>query len=94
MSQPLQTPAARRRRWYALAGFVGIVGLALLAWAGWSYWSRHNLLLAVEANNRGVAAMEWYEEKPPGESAIGYVKAIREFEEVVRLAPRWRPGRP
>jgi hypothetical protein len=93
MSQGQQGPAGRRGKWYAVFGIVGIVVAALLACGVWASWSRHNLLMAVEANNRGVAAMEWYEEKPPGEDVIGYVKAIREFEEVVRLAPSWRAGK-
>jgi tetratricopeptide (TPR) repeat protein len=96
MSQVTPSPVQPRRRAgvrHALFGVIALALVCLLAWWGWSSWSRHRMQLAIEANNRGVGYMEYFEEKVPAEGVIGYVKAGKEFEEVVRLMPDWRPGK-
>jgi tetratricopeptide (TPR) repeat protein len=74
-----EVPTSRRSRLFLLSAFVA---LFLLALAARSWWHT-DLAQILHANNRGVGLMELYD----------YEQAIPAFEEVVRLAPNWRPGR-
>ncbi len=71
----------RARRW--------LLGLALLLLlvgggsVGWLWWRQPDLEKALDANQKGVGYMERYQ----------YPEAVASFEEAVRQAPDWQPGR-
>jgi Flp pilus assembly protein TadD len=72
-----------------------LTGAGTLYWA-WRYWpvsssSAHNDLLAAQANARGLALLEWFDDNYQGKPAADL--AIEAFEEAVRLAPDWLPAR-
>src|SRR5262245_7104021 len=58
---------------------VVVIALGGVAW----WWLHADWDAVLAANNRGVGLMEQY----------NYKDAVPAFEEVVRLAPRWTPGR-
>jgi tetratricopeptide (TPR) repeat protein len=64
-----------------------ILTLAVVLFAAWQFRSRNppppDMTAVLQANNRGVGYMEQFD----------YEKAVPAFEEVVRLAPDWLPGR-
>ncbi len=68
---------------------VGVVAVALLAAVGYAAWRwlgpkpRPDMAAVLQANNRGVGLMEQFQ----------YPDAVTAFEEVVKLAPDWAPGR-
>ncbi len=89
MSQTSLPPQRKRLR-FALAAVIGCVTVCVVAIL--SYWLLHkpqdggqpdDLPAAMEANNRGVGAMEQF----------NYSQAVMDFEEVLRLAPGWQPGK-
>jgi len=86
----------RRSPW--LGVLLAVVALGCLGFGAWYLWLRPHgggpgpgqatdMDAALEANNRGVGHMEWFEELD------GYPKAVEAFEEAVRLAPDWLPFR-
>ncbi len=66
---------------------IATVLAAVVGYGWWRYgggWNRSPDMVAVlQANSRGIGYMEQFE----------YGKAVTAFEEVVRLAPDWLPGR-
>ncbi len=77
-------PRARKRVWrLALFGLslVLLGGLGLLAW--YLLGAKPDMEAVQEVNNRGVGLMERFD----------YPGAIPVFEEVVKMAPTWLPGR-
>src|SRR5262249_51518150 len=75
----------KRRPWLA-----AILILLVLAASGaaiwWFVWGRKappDMVAVLKANNRGVGFMEKFQ----------YDKAVAAFEEVVKMAPDWLPGR-
>src|SRR5690349_6183528 len=87
MSTPTPPTNPPRGRW-------GIILLAVVAAAvivgliGWKVYrgqrpNEIDLDALCRANNRGIGLMEQYQ----------YEQAVAAFEEVVRIAPDWRPGK-
>ena len=77
-------PRARKRSWLlAIVGLslVLLGGLGLLGW--YALGSKPDMEAVQEVNNRGVGLMERFD----------YPGAIPVFEEVVKMAPDWLPGR-
>lgn len=85
----------RRTPWW-LGGLLllMLVGAAYLTWRYWPATPspvEHDLLAAAQANARGLALLEWFDENYQGRPASEL--AIEAFEEAVRLAPDWLPAR-
>jgi hypothetical protein len=72
---------------------IGLAFVLLLAAVGFGTWwltrpipkPEIDMAAVLSANNRGVGHMAWF--------SVGFKKAVQEFEEVVRLAPDWAPGK-
>lgn len=83
---PQQGP--KRSPWLRIIGCPVIALLVILSVLGVSWWLRQreigaNRATAIQANNRGIVFMEQFR----------IHDAIPHFEEAVRLAPHWLPGR-
>jgi len=68
-------------RW--LLGVGLLLLLAAVGYVGWQWYKQPDMTKVLAANNRGVGSMERFD----------YPPAVAAFEEVVRLAPDWQPGR-
>jgi Flp pilus assembly protein TadD len=60
-----------------------MAGGGFLAWRWWSTPAPPDMAAVLQANTRGAGHMDQYE----------YDKAVAAFEEVVKLAPDWLPGK-
>jgi tetratricopeptide (TPR) repeat protein len=80
---PAPPSPANKRRWLPRLAALTILlaGLALLTW--YLLRPRTNMEAVQEINNRGVGLMERFD----------YKDAVTVFEEVVKMAPEWLPGR-
>jgi len=76
----LRALARRPIAWAGLAALLIVVGLAACLWP---LWFSPDLAAAQRANNRGIGHMEQFD----------YGAAVPAFQEAVRLAPGWLPGR-
>src|SRR4051812_14728813 len=73
-----------RRSLFLLLGVLALLAaLAVAGWRWWQSWRDRHWVAALEANNRGIGLMEQFR----------YAEAVPAFEEVVRLAPGWLPGK-
>lgn len=92
----LLSPSGRSSLWFWLGGILLLV-LAASGYLLWRSWQGQtetkegDLLAAAQANARGVALLEWFDENYQGRSAAD--QAIEAFEEAVRRAPDWLAAR-
>src|SRR5438477_12346596 len=75
------SPSAGATRWLLGLGALLLVGAT--GDVGWQWWKQPDMARVLAANNRGVGHMEQFK----------FPEAVEDFEEVVRLAPDWLPGR-
>src|SRR5262245_19212668 len=74
-----------------LAGFILVVAVAAAGDFAWRWYasrrstSPEDMIAAIAANSRGIGELEHFKD--------GYPRAVKEFEEAVRLAPDWLPAR-
>jgi hypothetical protein len=74
-----------------LTGLLLVGAIAAAGYLGWRWYtsgrstSPEDMIAAMAANSRGIGELEHFKD--------AYPRAVREFEEAVRLAPDWLPAR-
>src|SRR5262245_52179537 len=75
------SPSAVASRWLPWLG--ALLLAAAGGYVGWQWWNQPDMARVLAANNRGVGHIEEFD----------FPQAAEDFDEVVRLAPDWLPGR-